>query len=256
VSDRSAGDSNITSSTAPARERIAADRDLGREADTSVVSGTEFRERRPPDLADLTRQLEEAEAEARAAQHLARLLRKQIQDEKRRLRRSASVISSGSPGRALSVGALAGVGAGISLALFVMVTDAILGNGFLDWLRYSAAIALGSAALLDSSPPTVLIVGLIVHLSLAGLYGAVFAVAARYITFLRRDLLVATTLFGLGIWILNFRVFSPWLFPWFDDSPVIVQFVAHTVFYGMLLGLILLEFTPSGGILASNRARQ
>jgi hypothetical protein len=106
-----------------------------------------------------------------------------------------------------------------------------------------------------SSSPSVLIVGLIVHLSLAAIYGAIFAVAARYIAFLRRDLLIATTVFGLGIWVFNFYVFSPWLFPWFDDSPDIVQFVAHTVFYGMPLGFILLEFTPSGGILASNRAR-
>lgn len=232
-------------------------------------SETEIREPAPPDLAGLTSQLEKAEAEARealyrarllqaeaqAAQHRARRLRTQIQREERRLRRSTRVLASGSLVRTLGVGVLAGVGAGISFALFVMVMDAILGNGFSDWLRQSAAIAMGRSGVSASSPLSVVIVGLIVHVLLAALYGAIFAVAARYIKFLRRDLLIATTVFGLGIWILNFYVFSPWLFPWFDDSPDLVQFIAHTVFYGMPLGLILLEFTPSAGILASNRAR-
>jgi hypothetical protein len=232
-----------------------ASRDLGGTADIAVVSETETRDRQPLGLAGLTRQLREAEAEARAAQRRARLLRMQIQSEERRLRRSTIVVSSGSLIQTIGVGLLAGIGAGITLAVFVMVMDAILGDSFLDWLRYSAAIALGSGALPDRSPLTVLIIGLIVHLSLAALYGAIFAVAARYITLIRRDLLIATTLFGLAIWLLNFYVFSPWLFPWFKDSPVLVQFIAHTVFYGMPLGVILLEFTPSGGILTSNRAR-
>jgi hypothetical protein len=209
----------------------------------------------PADLVDLVRQLQDAEAEARAAQHRARLLRMRIQAEERRLRRSQSVMSSGSLGRTIGVGILAGIGAGFTFALFVMAMDAIIGNGLLDWLRQSAAIALGRSVMPASSTLSVVIVGLIVHVSLAALYGAIFAVAARYITFLQRELMIATMVFGLGIWVLNFYVFSPLLFPWFDDSPDIVQFIAHTVFYGMPLGLILLEFTPGGGILASNRAR-
>ena len=217
-------------------------------------SETELRERMPVDLVALIRQFREAEAQAQAAQHRARLLRTRIQAEKRRRRRSRSVLSSGSLGRTLGVGVLAGAGAGISFALFMMATDAILGDGFLDWLLQSAAIVLGSSVVGDGSQPSVLIVGLVVHLSLAAVYGAIFAVAARYLAFLRHDLIIATTVFGFGIWILNFYVFSPWLFPWFDDSPDIVQFISHTVFYGMPLGAILLEFTPTGGILRSNQA--
>jgi hypothetical protein len=218
-------------------------------------SQTETRERESLDLAALTRQLEAAEAEARTARYRARLLRMQIRDGERRQKTSKSVMSSGSLSRTMGVGLLAGIGAGITFALFMMVMDAILGNGFLDWLRQSAAIALGGAVVSPRAQASVLIVGLIVHVSLAALYGAIFAVAARYITFLRRDLIIATTIFGLGIWVLNFYVFSPWLFPWFDDSPDILQFISHTVFFGMPLGAILLEFTPSGGILASNRAK-
>jgi hypothetical protein len=232
-------------------------------------SETKIREREPLDLADLTLHLHQAEAEARAAQHRARLLeaearaaqrrarllRTQIQAEERRQGRPRSVMSSGSLGRTVGAGILAGVGAGISFALFMMFIDAVLGNGFLDWLRQSARIALGSSLVPGRSQTSVLVVGLIVHVTLAALYGAIFAVAARYIKLLQRELLIATMVFGLGIWVLNFYVFSPWLFPWFDDSPDLVQFIAHTVFYGLPLGAVLLEFTPTGGLLASNRVR-
>lgn len=223
--------------------------------ETRSLPETEIRQREPAGLVELTRQLHDAEAEARAAQHRARLLRTLIQDEQRRLRKTRSIMTSGSLGRTVGVGMLAGIGAGVTFALFVMAMDAVLGNGFLDWLRQSAAIALGRSVEPASSTLSVVVVGLIVHVSLAALYGAIFAVAARYITFLQRELMFATMVFGLGIWVLNFYVVSPLLFPWFDDSPDIVQFIAHTLFYGMPLGLILLEFTPSGGILASNRAK-
>lgn len=220
-------------------------------------------ERGPLDLADLTRRFQEAQLEARAAWHRAqlhqvearaaeersKLLRVQIQAEQRRRRKSKTAMSSGGLGRTLGAGILAGVAAGVTMALFVMAMNVVYGDSFLDWLHYSAGIALGKTALPDNAPLFVLSVGVVVHLSLSALYGAVFAVAARYIRIVRRDLIVATAIFGLGIWIVNFYVFSPLLFPWFNSSPFIVQFIAHTVFYGIPLGVILLEFTPSGGIL-------
>ncbi|MBO0837923.1 MAG: hypothetical protein J2P28_20740 [Actinobacteria bacterium] len=224
-------------------------------------------ERGPLDLADLTRQLQEALAEARAALHRAqmlqvegraaqeraRLLRAQIQTEQRRRRKTKIAMSSGGLGRTLGAGIVAGVAAGVTMALFVMAMNVVYGDSFLDWLHYSAGIALGRSALPDSAPLFVVSVGLVVHLSLSALYGAIFSVAARYIKIVRRDLIVATAVFGLGLWIVNFYVFSPLLFPWFNDSPFIVQFIAHTIFYGIPLGVILLEFTPSGGVLGLSR---
>jgi hypothetical protein len=71
-------------------------------------------------------------------------------------------------------------------------------------------------------------------------------VTARYIRILRLDLIIATTAFGLAIWIINFYFFSPLLFPWFQSNIMSVQFMAHTFFYGMTLGAILLKLMPSG----------
>lgn len=224
------------------------------EPTTVPPTETENRERAMVGLAELDRQLEDAEAEGRALQERVRRLRTQIRNEERRLGLSKGLRSSGSLGRTLTFGILAGNGAGVFFLLFNLIMSAVLGNGFLDPLRLTAAIAVGRSVLPLSSPlygPV--IVGLIVHVLLSGFYGAVFAVAARYVEILRQNLMFATTAFGLAIWIVNFFIFSPLFFPWFNrGSPDIVVFIAHTLFFGMPLGAILLEFTPTGGILASN----
>lgn len=228
----------------------------------------ERRERGFVDLADLRRQVDEAEAEARASDHRAlqlqagaraareraQLLRRQIQDEERRARGSDTMPSPGGLGRTLAGGMLAGAGAGATFALFIMMIDAFYGDSIFDWLNYSAAIALGRSVLQNDSIG-VLLVGLCVHLGLAALYGAIFAVVARYSAFLRSHLITATAAFGLGLWMVNFYFFSPLLFPWFRDDIFVVQFIAHTLFFGVPLGIILLEFTPTGGILGRNQAR-
>jgi hypothetical protein len=153
----------------------------------------------------------------------------------------------GSLARTLEVGIVAGIGAGLLFALFETTMAAIAGNGFFAPLRLIAAIALGPSVLPNSTPLyTVLIAGTIVHVLLSALYGTIFAVAARYIRILRLDLIIATTAFGLAIWIINFYFFSPLLFPWFQSNIMSVQFIAHTLFYGMTLGAILLELMPSG----------
>ena len=46
------------------------------------------------------------------------------------------------------------------------------------------------------------------------------------------------TLFGLLLWIVNFYAISPVAFPWFGMANPIVQFLAHTFFYGATLGLL------------------
>ncbi len=54
-------------------------------------------------------------------------------------------------------------------------------------------------------------------------------------------MLIATAVLGLGLWIVNFYVIANlagWV--WFPDkSNPVVQFFAHTVFFGSVLGLYL-----------------
>jgi hypothetical protein len=109
------------------------------------------------------------------------------------------------------------------------------------------ATILGQGALpmpqpLDIGLATVVPVAMVVHFVLSAIYGAVFGAIASVIGVLRRSrglLVVAASVFGLVLWLVNFYVVAPVLFPWFLMANPVVQFFAHTFFYGTALGLLL-----------------
>ena len=150
--------------------------------------------------------------------------------------------------RWLVPGALLGVVAGVAFALFEMIAASAMGDGFWMPLRMIGAIILGEGALETSYSLTqAALVGAVLHMVLSGLYGAVFGVLCALVHALRtnRGLLVAgASLYGLGLWIVNFYVIAPIAFEWFQDADPIVQFVAHTFFYGALLGALLASRVP------------
>jgi hypothetical protein len=143
-------------------------------------------------------------------------------------------------------GLVAGIIAGIVFAMFEMIVAAIMGQGLFAPLRMIGAIGLGKGALPMPEPTiglaTVASVGLIIHMVISMIYGAVFGAVASAIGALRssRWALVGTaTVFGFALWIVNFYVIAPVLFPWFLQSNPVVQFLAHTFFFGTTLGLLL-----------------
>ncbi len=140
-------------------------------------------------------------------------------------------------------GLIMGVIAGIFFAMFEMFMAAIMGQGFFMPLRMIGAIALGQRALDPVYSLTVAgLVGVVVHLLLSGIYGVVFGVVASNIASLRASrlaLILAASVYGLLLWIVNFSLIAPLAFPWFGMANPIVQFVAHTFFYGTGLGLLL-----------------
>lgn len=104
---------------------------------------------------------------------------------------------------------------------------------------------LGAGAL--PPPPVaslgaVIPLGLIVHFILAAIYGVVFGAVVSFLGPLRSSrgvLVVAASIYGFLLWILNFYVIAPVLFPWFTQANPLVQFIAHTFFFGTALGLVL-----------------
>jgi hypothetical protein len=44
---------------------------------------------------------------------------------------------------------------------------------------------------------------------------------------------------GFALWIVNFYVIAPFAFPWYAMANPVVQFLAHTFFFGTALGLLL-----------------
>lgn len=149
-------------------------------------------------------------------------------------------------GWGIKQGAIGGLIAGIVLAMFDMIVTAIMMGlpAFFMPLRMIGAIALGSEALDPSySLITAGIAGLIVHVILAILYGGVFGalVAGARHTALNTTtgLLVGASLFGLLLWLVNFYVIAPALFPWFTETSPVMQFLAHTFVFGTGLGIYL-----------------
>ena len=142
---------------------------------------------------------------------------------------------------AIRQGALAGVIAGVVFAAFEMITSAVMMGLPAFWmpLRMIGAIALGEQAL-DPGYSLVMagLAGLMVHVALAAIYGAVFAVIAGGLRS-RWAIVGLATAYGFVLWLLNFYVIAPAMFRWFGDATPVVQFVAHTFFFGSVLGFYL-----------------
>jgi hypothetical protein len=150
----------------------------------------------------------------------------------------------------LRVGVIGGIVAGIAFAMFEMIMAAVLNgsDAFFMPLRMIGGIGLGTSAL---DPATSLLTagaaGLAIHMVLSMMYGAAVAGGLALVGSLSRStasILVVSSLAGLALWILNFFVLAGIFgWSWFPDSQnVAVQFVAHTVMFGTVLGLVLDRF--------------
>lgn len=142
---------------------------------------------------------------------------------------------------ALRQGAIAGIIAGIVFAVYEMVVSAAMAGAgaFFMPLRMIGAIALGPAALEASYPLLAAgLAGVIVHMLLSVIYGAVFAVVAGGLR--KMGVLVALAMaFGFALWVVNFYLIAPMAFPWFTETNPLVQFIGHTFFFGGVLGYAL-----------------
>jgi uncharacterized membrane protein YagU involved in acid resistance len=139
---------------------------------------------------------------------------------------------------ALAQGAIGGVIAGLVFAAFEMIASAAMmgGEAFFMPLRMIGAIALGSAALEPTySLWTAGLTGVVVHIVLAVIYGAAFALIFGGLRSAAADIGVGAA-YGLALWLFNFYVIAPMAFPWFLDASPVVQFLAHTFFFGAVLG--------------------
>lgn len=139
---------------------------------------------------------------------------------------------------AIRQGVIGGIVAGVVFAAFEMIVSAIMmgGGAFFMPLRMIGAIALGSAALEpDYSLWLVAPAGLAVHVVLAAIYGVVFAMAFGGLRSAAMDIGIGAA-YGFALWLLNFYVIAPIAFPWFAEANPMVQFIAHTFFFGAVLG--------------------
>ena len=152
-------------------------------------------------------------------------------------------------------GAIAGIIAGIVFAMFEMIMAVVTdgGEAFFMPLRMIGAIGLGTSAL---DPATSLVTaggaGLAIHMALSMAYGIGVATLFRVVPSLGRTttaVVAVSSAAGFLLWVVNFQVFARIFgWTWFPDGTnAVVQIVAHTVFFGTVLGLglIRLRATPA-----------
>jgi len=147
----------------------------------------------------------------------------------------------------IQFGILAGVIAGIVFAMFEMIMAVVLDgpDAFFMPLRMIGGIGLGKDAL---EPGTSLLAaggaGLVIHMVLSMMYGVVAAAVLSLVprvSVSRSAVLVSTSVAGFAFWIVNFYGLAPAFgWTWFPNGTnAVVQFVAHTFFFGTVLGLVL-----------------
>jgi uncharacterized membrane protein YagU involved in acid resistance len=150
----------------------------------------------------------------------------------------------------LRQGAIAGIVAGLVFAAFEMIASGLMmgAQAFFMPLRMIGAIALGPEALEPGySLATAGFAGVAVHMVLAIVYGIILG---EIVAMLRGPAaIIATgTVFGFALWLINFYLIAPALFPWFREADPLVQFVAHTFFFGTVLGYYLWKSHQRSGL--------
>jgi hypothetical protein len=135
-----------------------------------------------------------------------------------------------------------GVAAGTIFITFQMVAAVFVGAQFLSPLTMAGAAVLGQALPEQFYPlEFAAFVGLFIYVIVSAACGAAFGTlsAVGPVRRSRRALLVAATVFGSLLWMVNFVLVAqgaPLRFP--AASPM-VQFVAHAYFFGTALTLML-----------------
>lgn len=164
--------------------------------------------------------------------------------------------SSALRNEAIKAGAVAGITAGIIMALFAMIRSYMMGMGFWLPVKQIAALIFGVDAILGGFG--VLLTGLVIHVLTSAVLGAVFGVLigdrARSVS----NSAVGGLLFGAVVWFVMSFLVLPWANPVMDARTELMPiewFLYHLVF-GLFLfttPFYLRSIAPRSAYFASGR---
>lgn len=164
-----------------------------------------------------------------------------------------SAITQGrSHGQLLRHGIVGGIIAGLVFAMADMILAVIvMGAPFYAPLQMIGAIVLGPQTM-EPGYPLVQAAGvaMVLHMMLSAIYGLVFVyllALGRQLDSSTAALLVYGSIFGTALWVANFLVIAPIAFPWFGMvNQFWLGFVAHTFFFGTVIGAYVAATRPAG----------
>jgi len=167
-------------------------------------------------------------------------------------------------GQILRHGIIGGLLAGPVFIVAEMIMNAALGKPFFGPPRLISSIVLGKAALMPTySAAKAIIIGFILHFILAMLFGVItlglFEAARAAVPRLGASpamVLLYGAVAGCALWVIDFLTIAPVAFP---QLTMVNQFwngfIAHTVFFGLVLGGYLVMVMRSNvGTIADERA--
>lgn len=148
-------------------------------------------------------------------------------------------------GRLLRHGIIGGLLAGLAFIIAEMIINTALGKPGFGPPRLIASIVLGKAALMPAYPAAkAIIIGFIVHFILAALFGVIVLAVLGVVRGVVPRLMASPSLLvlygavaGCLLWVVNFLLIAPRVFPQFTMVNQFWNgFIAHTVFFGLVLG--------------------
>jgi uncharacterized membrane protein YagU involved in acid resistance len=141
--------------------------------------------------------------------------------------RSATSDRTRSVARSVLCGAVGGVTAGVVFLVLNMWFATSMNDPARMPLLMMSTILQGDDAIRDGSATVG--VGLLVHAVLSTGFGVAFSVVASRLR-TNGSLALAGTIFGIGLYLVNFKIFAPAAFTVFEDANQPFEFVAHVVF--------------------------
>lgn len=145
-----------------------------------------------------------------------------------------------------AAGGVIGGAAYMTFAMFVgLLTNGV--DGLFMPLRMIGATALGEQALQPSYPvATAAVFGAVIHACLSVGFALTFVALAQPVATMRstNTLLLTASIYGLMLWLVNFYIIAALFgWQWFEhQTSPLVQFLAHTFFYGWILGMHLSRY--------------
>lgn len=155
---------------------------------------------------------------------------------------ASSPVMTAAFNRRAKEGAAAGLVAGVLFAIAQVVAAVATGLAPTFPFRLIASVLLGRAAFETTTLAGAIVVGSVVHLTLSAFYGFAYGalnsgVSAHTQLSSARQAAVGLG-FGALLWLVNFQGIARVVYPWFLETPQLVQFLLHAFAFGLPLGLL------------------
>jgi hypothetical protein len=144
---------------------------------------------------------------------------------------------------------VSGVVAGAIMAGLEMVASLAGGHHLLLPFRYAASVLMSRDAF-SAGWLSVIVMGSLVHFSIATMYAFAFGVINTQVPWRSRIWGAREGLLGMifatFIWVLDFQLIARFFYPWMMDHSQVMQWWLHVVGFGFPLGLLFAarEKTP------------